>query len=141
MSITRKITFIMYGIIGLSLLGTGIRYFFSSEIMSYHLAAMGVSSWSELAPNVQVMTLNFVRAAGLGFFTAASSILVLLIFPFRKGEAWARYAIAAITLAFLGVLTGIMLSVRASTPGNPPVFAVVPLIILAVCACILSFRK
>jgi len=131
----------MYGIVGVSLLATACRYLCASEIMSYHLAAMGAASWSELAPNVQAMTLNFVRAAGLGFMTSGTSILVLLAFPFRKGEAWANWAIATIAMAHLLVLIWIMLSVQAATPGRPPVLAVVPLIILAACACILSLRK
>ncbi|WP_028585278.1 hypothetical protein [Desulfogranum mediterraneum] len=95
------------------------RFLSASQIMDYHLTAMG-SSWEQLSPGIQVMSLNFLRSAGLGFLLAGSAISAILLSPFRKGEAWARWTLLFICTIQALVMIFIVSQVRAATPAVPP---------------------
>lgn len=134
MKLTQKISFACFLIIATGELVTALRFFSSSRIMSYHLEAMG-TTWNALTTGMQIMTLNFMKAAGLGFFMTGIIILLLLFFPFRKSEKWSTWALLIVSLAHVVIMSVIVLSVKANTPANPPI---IPLIVFG-CLAILGF--
>ncbi|MCP4022587.1 MAG: hypothetical protein GY729_12160 [Desulfobacteraceae bacterium] len=99
--------------------------------MGYHQIAMGVS-WENLSVGMQTMTLNFMRAAGLGFLLTGIAILFLLWVPFRKGEGWAKWALVSIGLTQSLIMTIIVNSVRTHTPATPPLIPIALIGILSV---------
>lgn len=137
MLLARRISFILFSLTTLFLLGTGLLYSLAPRIMSYHQAVIGLD-WAEMSTGTQIMTRSFMRAAGAGFLTASLALIFLLVFPFRAGEGWAAWAILIITLSqYLLVLkqvVGIVLNTEAQPPMAP--FIIMP--ILAVIAFILA---
>jgi peptidoglycan/LPS O-acetylase OafA/YrhL len=111
---------------------TAFRFLTASRIMDYHLVAMG-SGWENLSVGMQTMTLNFMRAAGLGFLIAGVSMLFILFFPFRKGEQWSKWALIAIALTQSAIMMIIISSVKTHTPAVPPLapFVVIGILSLA----------
>ena len=121
MKIRIKISFVGYLLVALVESGNGIMYLLASKIMPYHLTAMG-SSWENLSPGIQIMSLNFMKAAGTGFLTTGIAMLFLLLIPFRKGEPWANWALLIISLNEILNIMLRTLEVSAKTSSNPPLF-------------------
>ena len=137
MRLALKISFVCYLLIVAALAYTGIRYLLASEIMSYHLAAMG-SSWDDLSPGAKVMTLCFMKSAAAGFVASSISVLFLLMFPFRKGERWAIWAIPAVVLSELIIVIACQYYIIINTPGRPDIISTGALAVIAALSFILS---
>ena len=137
MQLTTKIAFGGYLCVALVVTAVGIRYLFASQIMPYHLTAMG-STWEHLSPGAQVMTLNFMKSAGAGFVTTGIAICFLLFFPFRKGERWSTWAILAVSLNEFTLIILRIFNVRMNTPAHPPIAPFIVLFCLAVLSFLLS---
>lgn len=104
------------------------RFLSAPQIMDYHLTAIG-SNWGDLTLGAQVMTLNFLRSAGVGFLMTGIAILFILIFPFRKGESWSKWALLCIGLTQAVIMGLIINDVAGNTPAEPPL---VPFIVSGV---------
>lgn len=113
------ISLICFSLILLLELVIAVRFLSAAQIMDYHQVAMG-SKWEALTPGVQVMTLNFMRSAGVGFLLAGIAILFILIFPFRKSESWSKWALLSIGLTQAVIMGLIINSVGGNTPAEPP---------------------
>lgn len=113
-----------HGLAALLLLAFGVAYLARSEFMPYHRDAIGLE-WRELHARVQALLLGLMRAAGGGFLASGLAVLLLLAFPFRRGERWARWAVPAVGVAAGAPALYAMLLVRARTPASPPLAAAV----------------
>ena len=127
-----KISFWLYAITIVASLLIGLLYASRSQIMPYHLDALE-TSWDGLEPSYQVLLKALLN--GGGFYGVANSLfmLVLLLIPFRKGEAWAGYSIGLIGLiGLVGALplTYIVYLVKTHTAGNPPLIVMIILVLL-----------
>lgn len=120
MKLLQKVSFTLFFIIAIGELLIALRFFLSTRIMPYHLDAMG-TTWDLLTPGTQIMTLNFMRAAGLGFFMTGIMLLFLLLFPFKKSEKWSNWALLIISLTHVVIMMVIILNIKINTPANPPV--------------------
>lgn len=125
-----KVSFVCFFILALLELLTAFRFLTASQIMDYHQVAMGMT-WDNFTPGVQTMTLNFMRAAGLGFLMVGVFILIILAVPFRKEEPWARWALIGISLIQAAVMGIIVLNVRRLTPATPPIAPFILFVVLA----------
>lgn len=134
MSWVLKIAFGGYSFIAAMLGGNGIAYLMANKVMPYHLIAMG-STWEQLDRGVQVMSLNFMKAAGAGMLTTSIAMIFLLLKPFKAGETWARWALLVISLSEILLITLRIMNVRANTTAEPPL---IPNIVMGVVA-IVSF--
>ena len=132
-----KISFWLYGVTIVASLLIGLLYASRSQIMPYHLDALE-TSWEGLEPSYQVLLRALLN--GGGFYGVANSLfmLVLLLIPFRKGEAWAGYSIGLIGLVGALPLTYIVYLVKTHTAGNPPLIVMIVLVLLMI-AGLLSF--
>ena len=130
MSTKTKAAFICYALVIFFFAAGGVLYGSAPEIMPYHQKATGMA-WAELAPRLQIMLLTFLKADGIGMLAVALAMTVLLVVPFRRGERWARWAIPAVGLAWLGPTLYIALrlsnSTGAATPWRGLVVAIVVL--------------
>ncbi len=108
-----------FSLVAVNWLTFGILYTFASKVMPYHLQAMG-SDWEGLAPGVRVMSLNFMKSAAAGFLSSAAAVVFLIIFPFRRGEAWSVWALGAVTFLELFIVLFRMLNVKRNTGANVP---------------------
>lgn len=118
MQLRSRIAFVGYALASLEFAGIGVVYLASDRLMPYHLAAMG-ARWEAMAPGMQTMSLDFMKSAGAGFLMVAIAAAFLLIIPYRRGEAWANWALAVILLGEFGLILTRMIDVAAHTPGRP----------------------
>lgn len=124
-----KISFYLYGFATIASILIGLLYASRSQIMPYHLEALE-TSWEGLEPSYQVLLKAPLN--GGGFYGIANGLfmLVLLLIPFRKGEAWAGYSIGLIGLVGALPLTYIVYIVKTNTAGNPPISVMVIVVAL-----------
>src|SRR5258707_5537153 len=91
MSKRYKASFACYLLLVVFLYGFGLRYFFKSELTGYHALALG-QSLGAMSPSSQITFLTFYRVDGAGILSMAVAMTFLLFGPFRRGEAWSRWA-------------------------------------------------
>ena len=96
----------------------GIRYLLAGKVMPFHLAAME-QKWAAFSSGQQLMLLNFMKAAGLGFFTTGTALFLLLRI-WKKGNPFAGTALFSITQLFLTGMNILVFMVKTGTAGNPP---------------------
>ena len=122
MSATFLAAFVSHALAALLFMAFGVIYLARSQFMPYHQEALG-KPWQQLDPRLQALLIGLLRTAGGGLLATGISIAVLLLIPFRAGEAWARYAIPVIGLvAALPSLYATLL-IRSRTQAHTPVAA------------------
>jgi hypothetical protein len=99
MSRRYKASFACYLLLLLFLYGFGLRYFFKSELTGYHALALG-QSLGAMSPSFQIAFLTSYRADGAGILSIAVALTFLLFGPFRRGEAWSRWAMTTTGLCY-----------------------------------------
>jgi len=119
MNTLQLLSFIAYALVALSALATAAVYSTRKEFMSYHAATVG-QSWSEVGDGMQLLVITMMRAMAGGWLAATIAVVVLLLLPFRSGEAWANWTIFAINLTFLAPGIFGIPKIRSRTPGRPP---------------------
>ena len=97
--------------------------------MPYHLQALE-SEWEDIEPKSRFMLKVLFNGGGFFGLSTGLFMLVLLLIPFKAGEAWAAYAIGIIGLVGALPLARIVYKVKKNTAGNPPLFAIVIINIL-----------
>ena len=103
----------------IGLLGQGILYVTTSRFMPYHAAALG-AKWEELPANYQGFILGVIKGMGAGSVGVSVAILVLLWFPFRRGDAWARWATPLVGIVFTALTAYAALTIDRLTPAETP---------------------
>lgn len=118
MQLRSRVAFVGYALASLEFAGVGLVFLASDRLMPYHLAAME-TTWEAMVPGMQIMTLDFMKSAGAGFLMVAVAAAFLLFIPYRRGEAWANWALATILLGEFGLILDRMIDVAANTSGKP----------------------
>ena len=75
----------------------GAVYLASPRFMPYHARVAGMT-WAEVPPRLRLLLLAFQRGAGAATLACGLAVAILALVPLRRGEPWARWAIAAIGL-------------------------------------------
>ena len=97
----------------------GAIYLLRDSFMPYHAAALG-KSWTELDPATQALLKALMEVAAGGWLALGALVLLLVAFPIRRGEPWARLAAPAALLLFYVPSLLATLSVLRETPASPP---------------------
>ena len=97
----------------------GAIYLFRDSFMPYHAAALG-RGWGELEPATQALLKALMEVAAGGWLALGALVLLLVAFPIRRGERWARLAAPAALLLFYVPTLLATLSVLHETPASPP---------------------
>ena len=128
---------VCYGLVTLCSLAFGALYLVRSSFMPYHRAAVG-KPWHELDPRLQALLLGLMRVAGGGLLTGGIALAILLLIPFREGEAWSRWAVPLI--GFLLVLPTLYATVyiRLRTGARTPVWVSLAGVALVALGAVLS---
>jgi hypothetical protein len=140
MSMAYRASFACYLLTGLVLAGFGIRYFVAGQLMPYHAGALG-QPLTAMAPNQQITFLTLYRAVGTGMLSTAIAFGFLLFIPFRRGEAWSRWAMTASGLCFAGLSTYFTLAFKSATGIDAPWPAAIGSAVLVIVAHILGSWK
>ena len=118
------LSFTLYSIVILATLLIGAVYATRRTLMPYHFEALE-TPWEEIDPKQQYMLKALLNGGGYFGLSSGLAMLILLLIPFRAGEIWAGYAIAAIGLVGALPLCLIVRGVKKNTKGNPPLFVMV----------------
>jgi len=137
MTLRRKLSFGLYLINVLILFVFAARYLFADRLMPYHAKTIGVAR--DRVPADQLLVfVTLYRAVGSGMLAVGIAILVLLVLPFRAGEAWSVWAMTAVGLVYAGLSLFLTLAYQAGTPAavpwQGPAAAVVTIVIAHVLA-------
>ena len=124
-----RVAFVCIAIPALVELGLGVAYFTASEVMSYHQEALGVG-WSQLEPGVRTLLLTLLNGYGSAHFAVGIALGALLLFPLRRGQVWARWAVLAIGFPVLGATAYLSARLAAVTESNVPWQGAVILLLL-----------
>ena len=136
-SLRRKVAAGIYIGIALPSLALGAIYLFRPTFMPYHAVALG-KEWVELDTATQALIKALMEVAGGGWLAFGTLMLLLVAFPIRRGERWARWAAPAASLLFYVPTLLATLSVLQQTPASPPWRANLGLCVAAVLAFLLD---
>jgi ABC-type Mn2+/Zn2+ transport system permease subunit len=111
--------FVGYTIPTVGLFLQGLVYLTTPRFMPYHADALGVS-WEMLPANHQGFLIGVIKAMGAGSVGVTLALAAMLLIPFRRGEAWARWAVPAIGVVFTALTAYAAFTIDARTPASPP---------------------
>lgn len=114
-----RIAAFLYVLVAIASLGFGATYLFRGSFMPYHSVALG-KDWSELATPTQLLIKGLMEVAAGGWLALGILVLLLVAFPIRRGERWARFAAPIALLVFYIPTLIATLNVLNNTPASPP---------------------
>jgi hypothetical protein len=135
-----KISFVCYLLVALASVVSGMVYFLSSQIMPYHQEVIGMK-WADVAPRFQMMFLAFLNGSGIAMFSLGTGIIILLFFPFRRGEIWSRWAIPLIYFPGSIYVLFIARNLHNNTQASTPWLFQAILILIAIVGLVLSLER
>jgi hypothetical protein len=103
----------------IGLLGQGMLYLTTARFMPYHSAALE-AGWEQLSGSHQGFVLGVIKGMGAGSVTVSAAILVLLWFPYRRGERWARWATPLLGILFTMLTAYAAFTIDRLTPADTP---------------------
>jgi hypothetical protein len=136
-SLRYKVAAWIYTGIAIPSLVLGTIYLFRPTFMPYHAAALG-KEWAELDAATQVLIKALMEVAAGGWLALGALLLLLVAFPIRRGERWARWAAPVATLLFYVPTLLATLSVLQQTPASPPWYANLGMCVASVLAFLLD---
>lgn len=114
-----------------------VRYLRTDRFMPYHRVAVG-HDWERLEHGLRVAMLGMLKIVGGGMLAAAAGGLLIVLFPLRAGEAWARYG-APLPGLCLGLPTlYATLYIRRETGAPTPVAPAIAFLLLLIVGFLLS---
>ncbi|MGD2046386.1 MAG: hypothetical protein PVJ80_06330 [Gemmatimonadota bacterium] len=114
-----RVAAFLYAAVASVSLVLGAIYWSRDSFMPYHAAALG-RDWGELEPATQALLKALMEVAGGGWLALGALVLLLVAFPIRRGERWARLAAPGALLLFYVPALFATLSVLHETPASPP---------------------
>ena len=117
--IRRVVAAFLYAGTAIVSLVLGSVYLFRTSFMPYHAAAL-CKDWSELDHATQTLLKALMEVAAGGWLALGVLVLLLVAFPIRRGERWARLAAPTALLLFYVPTLLATLSVLHDTPASPP---------------------
>ncbi len=118
-SLRRRVAAWIYTGIAIPSLVLGAIFLFRPNFMPYHAVALG-KEWTELDAATQVLIKALMEVAAGGWLALGTLTLLLVAFPIRRGERWARWAVPTASLLFYVPTLLATLSVLQQTPASPP---------------------
>jgi hypothetical protein len=110
---------LLYAAMAVVSLVLGGIYLLRDSFMPYHAEALS-RDWGELEPATRTLIKALMEVAGAGWLALGTMVLLLVAFPIRRGERWARFAAPAALLIFYVPTLFATLSVLNGTPASPP---------------------
>lgn len=112
-------------------------YLFTPSLLPYQEVAIG-TNWTELSTGLQTQFLSLLTVSGGGYLATAAGLFIMLWIPFKRREAWARWAIPAIGIPAILTVNYAGLIIIQNTPARPPLIAGPIVIVLLIVGFLLS---
>jgi hypothetical protein len=137
MQIVTLVSLVLAAVLALAF---GARYVSTKTFMPYHAAVLG-KSWPVLEPRLQIIILGMLKVAGGGLLGFGVSLLWLLL-PLYRGEAWAAWAALTISLAVVGPILYVVVSLRRIEPNaETPIVPTLAVLVLVLVATVASLAR
>jgi hypothetical protein len=104
------------------LLAFALQYLLRPTVMPYHLVAMG-KRWEEIEQPTRTILLALMRAAGAACLALSVVVACLVFGGLSQRLAWANCTLLLVLMVYLVPVTFVMVKVRRSTSGRPPILA------------------
>ena len=111
---------IVHAIPTIGLLLQGLLYLLTPRFMPYHADALGGIRWEDLTAHHQGFLLGVIKAMGAGSLGVTCALLVMLAVPFRRGDAWTRWAVPLVGIVFTALTAYAAFTIDARTPASTP---------------------
>ena len=112
-------SFVAHGTPTVGLLLQGLLYVTTPTFMPYHADALG-TTWEALPAHYQGFVIGVIKAMGAGSIGVTLALLIMLAVPFRRGDAWARWAVPTIGAVFTALTAYAAFTIDVRTPASPP---------------------
>lgn len=119
MNLKLRLSFVLYVVNILVMLGIGLTFVFSNEFFPFHSEVIK-TDWQSVDVKAQILYLGMMRTEGAGFLATATALAFLLYFPFRKREAWSFWAITTIGVVEYSPSLMANYYVASVTQASPP---------------------
>jgi hypothetical protein len=129
--------FACFALGGLYIYALAFDYLTRSEFMPFHREAVG-KRWADIDSRMQTLVLSLMRAVGGSVFATGLAFTVILVIPFREGQAWAAFALALIGTAAGATALFATSYVKRQSPAHPPITGPIVGILLSLTGLILS---
>ena len=140
MTIRKRLALFCFAGNALFLLLAGLVYVLRPSFMPYHGAIIH-SDWPSLSASAQLLYLGMMRTEGAGMLATSLAIAILLWIPFRQGQRWSYWAIAAVGLVEHLPTLAMTFHVAHVTDARPPWVAVLVATLLLVAGLILALGE
>ena len=137
MNLKLKLSLAIYLANVIVMIAIGLAFEFRTEFMSFHSDVIQ-TDWDDVDPQAQILYLGMMRTEGAGFLAAATALLFLAAFPFRKLEKWSYTAMTVIGV--VEYLPTLIANYHVSTVSNasPPWVLMLVLILSLLLAFVLA---
>ena len=137
MNLKLKLSLLIYLANVLIMIAIGFAFEFRTEFMSFHSDVIQ-TDWGDVDPQAQILYLGMMRTEGAGFLAAATALLFLAFFSFRKLEKWSFAAMTAVGV--VEYLPTLIANYHVSTVSNasPPWLLMLLLILSLFLALVLA---
>lgn len=139
MNLKDKVAAGLYGLVAVVSLGFAILYGTRREFLVFHERAVG-ATWSQLGAGERELILAFLRLGASGFLAVGVTIASLTLIPFRRGDAWSRWAIPIVGLSFWIPLFVTTVVISRNTPAEAPWPGTLAVVVVLIVASGLSIR-
>jgi hypothetical protein len=120
------------------LLAQGLLYLTTTRFMPYHGEALGMT-WEALPAHHQGFVLGVIKGMGAGSIGVTMALLIMLSGPFRRGDAWARWAVPAVGITFTLLTAYAAYTIDIRTPASPPWLQTLGLAAMYLAGAVVSF--
>ena len=111
--------FVAHGVPTVGLFLQGLLYLTTERFMPYHGDALGVT-WEGLPAHHQGFLLGVIKAMGAGSIGVTLALAIMLVIPFRRGDAWTRWAVPSVGSVFASLTAYAAYTIDVRTPASPP---------------------
>jgi len=131
-----KSSLLLFLLLGVALLGTGLVYLTRSEFMPYHARAIQ-TDWSALTPHYQGLLLGMLKGLAAGQISAGGATVLMSALSLRGSARPYAVLLPVVCLGYSILITHATYVVSARTPGEPPLAFGVTAILLAFAASVM----
>ena len=125
----------LYLLVGAGCVLQGVRYLRASQLMPYHVDALG-QPWAELDTRVQVVLVGLLKGFGAGSLCVGLALVLLVLFPLRAGKRWALWSTAGISTLYAAALVHV--TSFALLPGAVPITVSWTVLVMSAAAALVS---
>jgi hypothetical protein len=110
---------VVHAVPTIGLLLQGLLYVTTSRFMPYHGDALE-TTWEVLPLHYQGFILGVIKGMGAGSIGVSLALLIMIAVPFRRGEAWARWAVPVVGITFTLLTAHAAYTIDVRTAASPP---------------------